>query len=147
MIDRVFVDTNIVVYTRDQTFPEKASASTVWLRTLRANRALVVSPQVINEAFAVGLAKFKSIPRAEIDGWVRSFLPFCTAPLDTEVVALALDLHAENQFRWWDCLILASALKGNCRFLLSEDMTHRQTVRSVRILNPFQVGPADPLLS
>ena len=143
MTGLVFVDTNVVIYTRDQGEPEKARKATEWIKALRANDDLVVSPQVINEAFAVSLWKFKEIGRDVIRDWIRHFLPFCTAPLDANVVSLALDLEETYSLQWWDSVLVASAISGNCRYLLTEDMQHRQIVRTVRIIDPFRTDLSD----
>jgi predicted nucleic acid-binding protein len=145
MTDLVFVDTNVVIYSRDKREPDKARQATAWLRILRTNDCFVVSPQVLNELFAVASWKFRDAGQEAITAWVRSLLPFCRAPLDADVVAAALDVSRRFGFAWWDCVIVASALRGNCRYLLTEDMQHRQTVRTIEIIDPFRVDP-DELL-
>jgi len=145
MTDLVFVDTNIVIYTRDQRDPGKAAIATEWLRVLRRNDAIVFSPQVLNETFAVATAKFRLIGPDAILAWVRQLLPYCTAPLDRDTVATALELHERHALAWWNCSIVASALAGGCRYLLSEDMQHRQIIRTLEIINPFRTTPSELL--
>ena len=144
MTVRVFVDTNVLIYSRDQREPEKAAMSAAWLRSLRPN-GLILSPQVLNEVFSVGLWKFKDVGPAPLADWVRSLRPYCTVPLDADAVGLALDIFFEEKLSWWDCLIVASALMAGCRYLLSEDMQHDRYIRTVRLINPFKIGPSDVL--
>ena len=146
MTDLVFVDTNVVIYSRDREEPEKAREAIDWLKILRGTNRLVVSPQVVNEAYSVSLWKFEHIPRDDIRDWLRNLLPFCTAPLDVSVVSTAFELEKDFALKWWDCLIVASALAGNCRYVLTEDMQHRQIIRSTRIMNPFRTSPAELLI-
>jgi len=141
MIDLVFVDTNTVVYTRDRRDPWKAGRAAEWLTLLERTRSLVVSPQVLNEAYSVGVRKFPGAGRDAVAEWVSAFVPFCTAPMDGRVFATALGVEREFRFSWWDSLILASALRAGCAYLLSEDMQHGQTVGSLRVIDPFREEP------
>jgi predicted nucleic acid-binding protein len=142
MTDLVFVDTNTVVYTRDQRDPWKAKRAAQWLARLDEARSLVVSPQVLNEAYSVGVRKFPGAGRDAVAEWVSAFVPFCTAPMDGKVFGTALAVEREFRFSWWDSLILASAMRAGCAYLLSEDMQHRQTVGSLRVIDPFREEPS-----
>ncbi|MCX5495194.1 PIN domain-containing protein [Kaistia dalseonensis] len=135
------------MYSRDQRTPDKASRSVDWLRTLRNQDGLVLSPQVLNEAFSVSGLKFRDVASSEVAEWIRHLQPYCTAPLDSRTVGLALDLHQEHRLAWWDCPIVASAIMAGCVYLLSEDMQHQQLIRTVRVINPFRVAPSDILNS
>jgi predicted nucleic acid-binding protein len=141
MTVRVFVDTNVLIYSRDQREPDKAARSAEWLRRLRPN-GMVLSPQVLNETFSVGLWKFKPVGVAALTKWIHELRRYCTAPLDEATVGLALELYADQNLSWWDSLIVASASMAGCRYLLSEDMQHDRIIRTVRLVNPFEIGPA-----
>jgi predicted nucleic acid-binding protein len=143
MTDLVFVDTNVVIYARDARAPEKRAAAIDWLKVLEKERRLVISPQVLNEAYAVSRAKLRGQDPAVVRDWLRHLLPFCTAPLDADVINTAFAVEADHGFSWWDCLIVASALAAGCRYLLTEDLQHRQIVRDLRIVNPFVIGPRE----
>lgn len=54
-----------------------------------------------------------------------------------ELLQLALSLRDETNASWYDSLILAAALKTNCRVLYSEDFQHGFTLRGLTIQNPF----------
>jgi len=42
----------------------------------------------------------------------------------------------------YDCLIIASALEANCKYLFSEDMQHGQIIENtLKIINPFVQSP------
>lgn len=141
MTVRVFVDTNVLIYSRDGNEPKKAAMSAEWLRRLRPD-GLILSPQVLDEIFSVGLWKYKDVGTAALATWIRELQRYCTAPLDSQTVDLALDLHEETKLSWWDCVIVASALMAGCRYLLSEDMQHDRIIRTVRLINPFAIGPS-----
>lgn len=142
MTDLVFVDTNTVVYTRDGSNPRKAAEAATWLSLLGEARRLVISPQVLNEAYAVGVRKYPGAGRDAVAEWVSAFVPYCTAPLDARVFASALAVEREARLSWWDCLIVASALHAGCATLLTEDMQHGQAIGPLRIVDPFREDPA-----
>jgi predicted nucleic acid-binding protein len=49
----------------------------------------------------------------------------------------ALALRAIYAFAFYDCLVVASALDGGCKRLLTEDLQHGQRIEGLRIENPF----------
>ena len=42
---------------------------------------------------------------------------------------------------YWDALVVAAAQQQGCSHLLTEDLQHGQQVDSLRIVNPFLLGP------
>ncbi len=145
MTDRVFVDTNVALYLKDPRDPIKLRRANEWVRVLLDSQSLIVSPQVLNEMYFVGMRKFPQVPRAELRDFVRDFLPACTAPLDAAVVSDAFGIEEAHRFHWWDCVIVASALAAGCRYLLTEDMQHGRVIGELMILNPFAAAPAEIL--
>ena len=47
--------------------------------------------------------------------------------------------------RWWDCLLLASALELGCTHFLSEDLQDGQVIEGLTIVNPFAHTPEEIL--
>jgi predicted nucleic acid-binding protein len=60
---------------------------------------------------------------------------------DHATVETAWAVESRFGFSYWDSLIVASAKAQGCRYVLTEDLQHEQTIDSVQILNPFLVGP------
>ncbi len=69
-----------------------------------------------------------------IEKWLR----FRVQEMTTSVLQAALALKARYQISYWDAAILAAAKAGNCREVLSEDLTHGQAYDGVTVLNPFR---------
>src|SRR5215471_16442229 len=114
-----FVDTNVLIYAIDNRFPVKKERAALWLSKLALHRAIILSPQSLNEFYSVatlqlGLARNSSV-RDQAWGLAR----WCTAPLDPEVSRYAWRIEDETNYRYFDCLLIASALRANCRFFLS----------------------------
>ena len=66
-------------------------------------------------------------------------------PYDDELIFRAFVIEDRYRFSWWDSLIIAAAKKGGCRYLLTEDMQHRQNIDGLTIIDPFQSEPAEIL--
>ncbi len=135
---RVFVDTNILVYNRDASEPEKQTIAMEWLAHLWQNRCGKISYQCINEYYVTvtqrlkpGLAK--EIARTDI----KSLQTWNPTSVDSIVIEAAWTIQDRYSFSWWDSLILAAAQKLDCQILLSEDMQHLQQVNNLQIINPF----------
>jgi predicted nucleic acid-binding protein len=131
-----------MIYSRDQREPAKAATANAWLKALNAERSIVVSPQVLNELYAVSTWKFPEVSRNVLRAWVRAYIPLCIAPLDARVVDAALAIEEGHGFAWWDCVILASAKAAGCRYLLTEDMQHGRELDELTIVSPFLTNPA-----
>jgi predicted nucleic acid-binding protein len=49
----------------------------------------------------------------------------------------ALRITERYRFSLWDSLIIAAAIAAGCDRLMSEDMSHGQTIEGLAIVNPF----------
>jgi predicted nucleic acid-binding protein len=133
MSDRVFFDTNIVIYSVAQKDARSARSEEL----LAAGGLLSV--QVLNEFAAVARRK-TSMAWAEVQLALEAIKILCPNPLpitlDTHQEALAI---AEKYgFKIYDALIVASALEARCTLLYSEDMQDGQVIdRRLTIRNPF----------
>lgn len=128
-----FFDTNVVLYAFT---PSGAFTQTAESLLLRGG---IVSVQVLNEATAVGLSKFK-MSWVQVRQLIDDLLLFCPNPesLTERTHREAVRISQRYGFSLWDGLILASALETGCTTLYSEDMQHGQIIDGLRIENPFR---------
>eukprot|EP00611_Tribonema_gayanum_P016081 TRINITY_DN28057_c0_g1_i1.p2 TRINITY_DN28057_c0_g1~~TRINITY_DN28057_c0_g1_i1.p2 ORF type:complete len:149 (+),score=4.67 TRINITY_DN28057_c0_g1_i1:207-653(+) len=145
MTMRCFIDSNVLVYLRDPRDLAKTERATGWVWFAAAREAIVISPQVINEFTSVLTRKLKYYTLPEVEPMVVEMRRWCSAPLTIDTSILAFDVQKRFGFGWWDSLIVASALQSDCDVLLSEDMSHRQRIGPLRILDPFLVRPDEAL--
>ena len=133
-----FLDTNILIYTHDSQDERKYQISRHIVAELTLKRSFAVSIQVINEYYNVATSKPEQKERRSVyrDN-ARRLRHACTAPLNLEVAETAWSLQEITNYAWWDLLIIASALKAGCRYLLTEDMTHGHEFGDLTIVNPF----------
>lgn len=57
--------------------------------------------------------------------------------MDMDLVERALFAKERWQLSYWDAAILEAARRGECEFLLTEDLSHGQDYDGVRVINPF----------
>lgn len=139
MSDKFFLDTNIFVYTFDTAAPKKARAASELLRRALTSGQGIVSYQVVQEFLNLAFRRF-SVPltAAEADQYLASvFRPLLAVHSSTALYFEALQLKARHQLSWFDSLILAAALEGNCSTLYSEDFHDGQKFGNLQVRNPF----------
>ncbi len=134
MTDRVFLDTNLLIYYYSEDEGEKG----LMVRNLILSKEVVISTQIINEFSYIMLRKFKKktdLIRAIIEEWRNIFeIEDLTPGLSIE----ALSLHKKYKFSFWDSLVIAAAIKSNCTTLFTEDLQHEQVINNqLKVCNPF----------
>ncbi len=142
---RVFIDANILIYTRDLRDAKKQQLAVRWMSLLAEREAAVVNLQVLNEVCHVGLRKLAHLSSTEIRHWLRDLSVFGATPVDMDIVQAAWPIHTRFRFSWFDCLILSSADRLGCSHVLTEDMGATRTVGPLRLVNPFTTDPVDIL--
>ena len=142
--DRVFVDTNVLVYNRDATEALKQQKASAWLDYLWRSGTGRISFQVLEEFYSAVTTKLKKrLSIQEARGEVEDLLAWVPLPVDKEVIKEAWIVQDRHHLSWWDSLIVAAARLLGCRYLLSEDLQHGQDFQGVRVVNPFLQSPED----
>jgi predicted nucleic acid-binding protein len=131
----VFFDTNVFVYAFDTSAPAKRERS----RELIRSGGWFVSWQVVQEFTNVALHRFEVPMRTEdLADYLELVLwPRCTVRPSPAIHAKALEIHRHLQYRFYDALMVASALAGGATVFCSEDLQHGRTIGTLRIENPF----------
>ncbi len=138
MSDLVFVDTNLLVYSRDAGVPEKQARADGILRELWSSRRGRVSFQVLHEYYVTVTRKLRpGLPRTEAREDVEALLAWHPVVPSAETLHRAWGVEDRWGLSWWDSLIVASALETGCRRLLSEDLQDGLEIESLQIENPF----------
>ena len=134
MKDRVFLDTNVLVYLYSSAETEKRNVSV----SLFEKYVCLTNTQALNEFSNVYLKKYK-IPNDKIKGFLGSIIESCDLKLiNRKIIFNAVELNAGYGYSYYDCLMLASALNSGCKVLFSEDMQHGHVVEGqLQIINPF----------
>jgi predicted nucleic acid-binding protein len=139
MSGRFFLDTNIFVYSFDTSSPKKAEQATTLIRNALDTRGGIVSYQVVQEFFNVALRRFaKPMSSPDAEQYLSTtFRPLLSVHSSQALYGEALRIAARFKLPWYDSLIVASAIEGQCDVLYSEDFQHGQEFGKVTISNPF----------
>ncbi len=142
MTDKVFVDTNVLVYARDLKEDAKREKARAWLATLARSQRLTLNLQVLNELTRWMLRNEPKRPREHTRQEVEALRAYGAAPLDEADVAVAWDVRNALGYQWFDCLLVAYA-SSRCQYFLSEDMGHLARFATLTIIDPFRFAPED----
>jgi predicted nucleic acid-binding protein len=142
MSGRFFLDTNIFVYTFDSAAPAKAKKAAQLVRRAVDSGEGIVSFQVVQEFFNVALRRFTpamSIAEAE-QYLITVFRPLLAVHSSPAMYVEALRITGKHRLSWYDSLIVAAAIEGQCETLYSEDLQDGRKIESLRIQNLRQLG-------
>jgi len=137
MSARCFLDTNILVYTDDNSAPAKQRVALDLVGKHRRAGTGVVSLQVLQEYF-VTITRKLHVEAETARRKVELLAEFDVAFPEVADVLAAIDLHRLHQISFWDGLVLRSAKQAGCSVLLSEDMQNEREIDGVRIVDPFR---------
>ena len=144
MIDRVFVDTNVLLYHWDASDQLKQRRAIDWLRHLGDQHAGRVSFQVLAEFYVNSTQKLRApVPRPAAQRYVRTFFAWKPVAIDADVLDAAWSEQERLKLSWWDALIVAAAQRAGCRTLLSEDFQAGQRFGDLTVVNPFATAPSE----
>lgn len=135
-MSKIFIDTNILVYTLDQKNIEKRDMARKIVKKVVESHQPVISTQVIEEFYIVASNKLKADPIA-VKNIIHNFHNMEIVNNDLDLIEQAIDISVISQLSFWDSLIIAAAEKANCEYVLSEDLNSGQNYRGIKLLNPF----------
>jgi predicted nucleic acid-binding protein len=137
MSAKVFIDTNVLVYAHDADAGRKQEIAKSVVKRLSQQRSGVLSMQILQEFYVNVTRKIASpLSKSEARAIVEDFAHWCVATSPTDIrQAFLIEDGAKISF--WDTLIVVAAVKAGATQILSEDMSHGQTIAGIRIENPF----------
>jgi len=136
MTDRVFLDTNVLVYLYDADTPERQRKARGVLE--RDSVSFVISTQVLQEFYVTVTRKFaKSMAEEDVLIAMRRLRELPTVKVDVPMIFEAIELGRRFQLSFWDALIARAALAAGCSRLLTEDLQHQMRIGDLTVENPF----------
>ena len=139
MTDRVFIDTNIIVYAHMINDPKKHETALALLKNSLTGVRLWISTQILSEFYsAMSKNKYGHIEIVELMSEMTRNINVLPVMLST--VETALQIKGVYQFSYWDSLMLAAALESKCEVVYTEDLQHKQVIEGkLAIVNPFLI--------
>jgi predicted nucleic acid-binding protein len=135
MQDKIFLDTNIIIYCYSNSEIEK---QIICRELFEKYNELNISKQVINEITNILFKKFK-LSSSDIKNTIEQISNIVfTCDFDFNTQKKAIELKDRYNLQYYDALILATALENSCNIIFSEDMQHNQVIENkLTIINPF----------
>ena len=138
MRDKIFLDTNVVIYFYSEDEPQKQKIANDTLE--QYSNQTIISNQVINELSNTLFRKFKlSADKVrETVFELNDYFPIVNFDLQTQL--RGIEIKEKYKLQFYDSMILATALENGCNILFSEDMQHNQVIEDrLTIINPFRI--------
>lgn len=139
MVDAVFLDTNVLVYTFDDADTRKRDVARTLVRRVAADGSGRISFQVVQEFLNLATRKF-AVPMDETRA--RAYLaavlaPMCRVFASIALYEKALEVRERWRFSWYDSVLVAAAIESGAVILYSEDLQHGQRIESLTVMDPF----------
>ena len=137
--DKVFVDTNVLVYAYDRSEPEKQRQASWILDRLALAGIGVVDTQIMAEFFVAVTRKISAPLSVEeayqrIQNYVRSWPVLRISEM---VVLEAARGVRDYQFSFWDAQVWAAARLNQISVVFSEDFNTGSQIEGISFVNPF----------
>lgn len=142
-LSKAFFDSNIFLYMQTAAEPLKQARARELVEHYGSANRIVVSTQVVQEFFSVGLRKL-ALPREQAKETVRILLSYPLVLLGPPHILHAIEIEERYQISFWDALILAAAESGGAEVLFTEDLNDGQRYGPVLVRNPFLTDDTPP---
>ena len=131
---KVFIDTNVVIYSLGSNSVKAALAAPLFAQHP------TISTQVLSETANVALKKL-ALPLSETGKLLAMLEATCIVEIVTPAtMQRALEITSRYGFSWFDSLIVAAALDAECDTLYTEDLQHGQIIEDkLTVSNPFSI--------
>ncbi|MBI5212566.1 MAG: PIN domain-containing protein [Nitrospirae bacterium] len=140
MRDKVFLDTNVIVYLFDKSEDKKHKTAKELFNKCVLERELFISAQVINEFVVIASQKIKNPLSLEEIKKRIAFLSDAAIVVNISLATCnsAINLKSQHKISYWDALIAASALENKCAVLYTEDLHNGLVINDkLSVSNPF----------
>jgi predicted nucleic acid-binding protein len=133
-----FVDTNVFVYSYDQSAGRKRERARRLLDRLWVARTGCLSLQILQEFYVSATGRLRpALTPSEAASETSALAQWrLHEPVRSDLLS-AIDLHQRLRVSFWDAMVLQSALRMGCQTLWTEDLSHGQSYAGVTVKNPF----------
>jgi len=136
-VSKVFIDTNIIVYSMDLSNRKKRGRARALLQGVGERHMGVISTQVMQEFYIAATRKLGADP-LYVKEIIHSLMHFEVVAIGPNLINEAIDCSILQRISFWDALIVVAAESAKCSEIWSEDLSDGQIIRGVKIVNPFK---------
>jgi len=138
--DKIFIDTNILVYAHDVDAGGKHRIAKAVLMELWEKHTGVLSVQVLQEFYVTMTRKvLRPLPSNRVRNIIRDYLAWHIEINDSGSILTASQIEENYKISFWDALIIAAALKAGVGKILTEDLKSGQMIEGILIENPLEI--------
>jgi predicted nucleic acid-binding protein len=138
MNDKIFVDTNILIYAHDLDAGQKYAISSTVIKDLWENRSGITSIQVLQEFYVNVTRKIPNpLPKPKAREIIESYLAWDVELNEVRTILTASEIEERYNLSFWDALIVAAACNAKADKIITEDLNHGQRIEGILIENPF----------
>jgi predicted nucleic acid-binding protein len=138
MKDKVFVDTNILIYAHDRDAAEKHFLANSLIKKIWQEENGVISTQVLQEFYVTLTRKIiNPLPRPKARAVLANYFTWEIVLNEPTTVLLATEIEERHFLSFWDSLIVAAASQSKVGKILTEDLQSGQCIEGILIENPF----------
>ncbi|MDB5284693.1 MAG: hypothetical protein JWO06_3768 [Bacteroidota bacterium] len=137
MKERVFADTNILIYHFTKEAVKYEVTNAIITDPLVE---LVTSSKVLSEFANICLRKKLVKNKKELKAHIEAISGlFTVVGLSMEDIIAAVDIQERYKISFYDSLIVANALQAGCKKIYTEDLHHGTNIeKKMKIINPFR---------
>jgi predicted nucleic acid-binding protein len=138
-VDKIFIDTNIFVYTVDKFDKRKQEIARKLVKEAVLNDTAVISTQVLQEFYNACTVKLHMKP-LKVKGYIHNYIENIEVVQNgSTIIERGIDISIISHISFGDALLIAAAESSNCVELITEDLNDGQIINGVKIRNPFNV--------
>jgi predicted nucleic acid-binding protein len=138
MSDKIFVDTNVLVYAHDLSAGERHTKALAVIESLWETETGITSTQVLQEFYVTVTRKIRNpLKPDQAREIIRNYLAWPVQVNDPVMTIRASEIEEKCSISFWDALIVAAALRLQAQKIITEDMNHGQIIEGILIENPF----------
>ena len=138
--DKLFLDTNIIIYAYDVTAKEKHEMAKKIVVDLWNSGLGTISTQVLQEFFVTATRRIpKPLDEKLAKDIISDLMKWDVVINDGKSILDAIEIHLRYHYSFWYSMIVDAAVKSGAVLLLSEDLSDGQKIDGVEIKNPFLV--------
>lgn len=136
--DKIFIDTNILVYGHDVDAGRKHHIAQSVLMDLWKHCNGIISLQVLQEFYVTMTRKvLHPLSPKEVRDIIRNYFSWHIEANDSGSILTASQMEETYKISFWDALIVTAASKADAARILTEALQSGQVIEGIQIENPF----------
>ncbi len=135
-MEKVFLDTNIIIYANDTRDKEKQDKALQLITGLMKTNNGTISTQVLQEYASVAIRKLNQNYEIVLRQ-IKLLETFEVVRQSPEMIRRALEIMQSYKIGFWDSCIISNAEFADCSIIYSEDLNEGQYYSGIKIVNPF----------